>query len=626
MLIRQMLLECVNELNESDILSEDLLYELFEIESAFDREQKLQQVQKRAEALKVKTAFNKLYKAFNEDHKKELAVQDMPSYITQFGDRPTLKSGVWRADMNGIWTLGDKGRIYACSHPIYPKSILNNMETKTCKVELEFWVRNKWSSIKVDRKVIASRQSIIALASHGIRVTSENAGALVQYLSDMEALNEDDIGEQNSTSRLGWVGDGLFLPYEDNVVFDNENSVGTLYNSIARCGDYNKWLECVRDERKNKRKEVLIFLSASFASVLVEPLGVLPFIIDMWGGTGKGKTVTLMLATSIWANPNEGEYITDAKTTPTAMEIRLDVLNSLPMTIDDLAQIKNKVEDFSQLIYLLCSGSGKGRATKEAGLRQTYSWKNCILTTTEHSMTSETMQGGAINRVIELECENKDIYKKPTEVADLIRKNYGFAGYYFINALKEMSIKDISDIQKKYYDLLNQMTKDQNDEKEQKQIIPMSIILTADELAERFIFQDGIRLDIDTCFKLLKSKNDISEGVRAYNYLMDTIGSNRYRFDESDDYDIPERFERWGKYLEDDKVAIIGKYFDKIISDAGSQTRSFLSWAKTVGIIDLDSKGSCKKVVDYGGQKLRSVVIKQNWNLDFEDSDEDPFK
>ena len=186
----------------------------------------------------------------------------MPSYVTQFEGRPVLRSGVWRADMNGIWTLTDKGRIYACSHPIYPKSILNNMETKTCKVELEFWVRNKWSSIKVDRKVIASRQSIIALASHGIRVTSENAGALVQYLSDIEALNEEEIGEQNATSRLGWVGDGLFLPYEANVVFDNENNVGTLYNSIVRSGTYDKWLNCVKAERKNKRKELLIFLAA----------------------------------------------------------------------------------------------------------------------------------------------------------------------------------------------------------------------------------------------------------------------------------------------------------------------------------------------------------------------------
>jgi len=621
-----MLLECVNELNESDILSEDLLYELFEIESAFDREQTLQQVQKRAEQLKVKTAFNKLYKAFNQDHKKELAIQDMPSYITQFNDRPPLRSGVWRADMNGIWTLSDKGRLYACSHPIYTKSILNNMETKTCKVELEFWVRNKWSSIKVDRKVIASRQSIIALASHGIRVTSENAGALVQYLSDIEALNEDNIGEQNSTSRLGWVGDGLFLPYEANVVFDNENNVGTLYNSIVRSGSYDKWLDCVKAERKNKRKELLIFLAASFASVLVEPLGVLPFIVDMWGGTGKGKTVTLMIATSIWANPNEGEYITDAKTTPTAMEIRLDVLNSLPLTIDDLAQIKNKVEDFSQLIYLLCSGSGKGRATKEAGLRQTYSWKNCILTTTEHSMTSETMQGGAINRVIELECENKDIYKRPTDVADIIRKNYGFAGFNFVQAIKDMPEKELTEIQKKYYDMLNQMAKDLGDEKEQKQIIPMSIILTADKLAERFIFQDGIRLDPEMCFKLLKSKNDISEGVRAYNFLMDTIGSNSYRFEEPSDSETPERFERWGRYLDDERVAIIGKYFDKIIADAGSQTRAFLSWAKTVDIIELDSTGKSKKIVSYGGQKLRSVVIKRNWNTEFEDIDEDlPF-
>lgn len=620
-----MLLECVNELRESDILSEDLLIELYSLESEFDREQSLQEIQKRAEALKIKTQFNRLNKAFIRDNKKELAISDMPTYMTDFGDGELeLMSGVWRADLDGIWTLTERGRIYACSHPIYPKSILVNIETKICKVELRYRVRDRWYSIYVDRKMIASRSNIINLASHGIRVTSENAGPLVQYLSDIESLNEDQISERKSTSRLGWV-EGTFMPLENDVIFDNENNVSTLFNSIHESGYFTKWIECIKNQRKNKRIELLICLAASFASVLVEPLGVLPFIIDLWGGTGKGKTVTLMLATSVWADPNEGEYITDAKTTPTAMEIRLDVLNSLPMTIDDMAQIKNKVDDFAQLIYLLCSGSGKGRATKDAGLKQTYSWKNCIITTTEHSLISETMQSGAINRVIDVECENKDIYADAPGVANVVRKNYGHAGRMFIEKIKEIGFEEIQKIQKYYFDTLIQMAKDTGNEKEQKQVIPMAVVLTADELAEKYIFKDGVRLDIKTCFNLLKNKNDVSEGIRAYNFLIETIGSNSFRFrdpEDSEDMNI----ERWGKYIEENKVAIIGKHFDRIIAEAGSQTKSFLSWAKSMGIIEMD-KNNPKKNVSYGGTKLRSVVIQTDWGLDeFEDLDSElPF-
>lgn len=619
-----MLLECVSELKASEILSEDLLIELYALDSNFDREIKLQEIQKRAEELKIKPQFNRINKAFMQDNKK-LMTTDYPSYVTEFGDKPPLSSGVWRADMNGIWTLSEKGRIYACSHPIFPSAVLTNIESKTCKIKLEYYVRNKWNEIFVDRKIIASRSSIVALASHGIRVTSENAGALVQYLSDIEALNEDVIVERKSTSRLGWIDDS-FMPFDGDVIFDNENNVGTLFNSICVSGLYDKWLKCVKDQRKSRRIELLICLAASFASVLVEPLGALPFIVDLWGGTGRGKTVTLMLATSVWANPNEGEYITDAKTTPTAMEIRLDVLNSLPMFIDDMAQIKNKVEDFAQLIYLLCSGSGKGRATKEAGLKNTYSWKNCIVTTTEHSLISETMQSGAINRVIDVECGNSDIYEDAPKVADIVRKNYGEAGRRFINYIEEIGFESVQQIQKGYFDNLIQMSKESGNEKEQKQVIPMAVLLTADEIAEKYIFQDGIRLDIQTCFNLLKNKNDISEGIRAYNYLIETVVSNSYKFEEPNEAYI-EHFERWGKYIDADKVAIIGKFFDKIITEAGSNTKAFLSWAKSKGILELDTTGNPKKTVSYDGQKLRSVVIQLNYGMDFEDStpDEIPF-
>ena len=626
-----MLLECANELKESDILSEDLMIELFSIENNFEHEKKRQELEARALELKIKTAFNKLYSSYKKDLRKEIAVKDRECFFLQFDDQPELRCGVWRtSDIDGVWTLGERGKIFACSHPIYPAAILVNIETKICKIDLMFKVRGKWNHVLIDRKIIASKNSIVNLANNGIRVTSENAGALVQYLSDIEALNEEDIPEMMSTSRLGWVN-GSFMPYEQSVIFDNEDNLRTLFESIHPEGSYKKWLKCVLGERKNHRIELLIYLAAAFASVLVEPLGILPFVVDLWGGTGRGKTVALMIAASIWANPNEGEYITDAKSTQNSIEIRLGALNSLPMIIDDMAQIKNRMDDFAALIYMLCSGSSKGRATKDGGIKKTYSWKNCTLTNAEHSLISETMQGGAVNRVIDVECENKDIFEDAHATADLVRKNFGYAGKEFISAIKDISGEKLQDIHKGYYEELLNRSSAAGDEKEQKQLIPMAAILTADELAEKFVFKDGIRLDIDECLKLLKSKNDVSEGIRAYNYLIETIGANTYRFQDSEDNEL-EKYERWGKYIGSNKVAIISKYFDKIIEEAGSQPKAFLSWARSMEILDIDNKrGSAKKNVDIHGQKMRCVVILREWgmNEDFEDlpdeSDEDPF-
>ena len=78
----------------------------------------------------------------------------------------------------------------------------------------------------------------------------------MQYLSDIESLNEFDIPEMMSTSRLGWVN-GTFMPYEKDVIFDNEDNLRTLFEAIHCEGSYKKWLKCVCDERKNKRIELL---------------------------------------------------------------------------------------------------------------------------------------------------------------------------------------------------------------------------------------------------------------------------------------------------------------------------------------------------------------------------------
>ena len=96
-------------------------------------------------------------------------------------------------------------------------------------------------------------------------------------------------------------------------------------------------------------------LAASFASVLIEPLGGLPFFVDLWGETEGGKSVSLMLAASVWANPDESQYIGDFKTTDVALEAKADMLNHLPMMLDDTSKTSARIRDnFEGIVYDLC--------------------------------------------------------------------------------------------------------------------------------------------------------------------------------------------------------------------------------------------------------------------------------
>ena len=170
-----MYIEHVEKLNKDSLLCEEVFQEVFSLESEFEREQIIQDLQDRAKKLKCGTKFNQLLRSYRKDLKKQQAVQVVghPNYMTEFdSDDAPLSSGSWQATEDGVWILSDKGRSVACSHPIYIRRILINAETGIHKAEVRFKVRGKWRDAFIDRKVLASRSSILQLADYGVQVTS----------------------------------------------------------------------------------------------------------------------------------------------------------------------------------------------------------------------------------------------------------------------------------------------------------------------------------------------------------------------------------------------------------------------------------------------------------------------
>ena len=609
-----MYLENISKLDKDSLLDEALLSEIFSLDDPYLIEKYRQESEARAIDLKCKTQFVKLFSSYKKALKKQYLTSDRPSNIMEFDGQPPLRCGSWIADEDGVRRLTEAGPMYACAHPIYINRILVNAETGIHKAEIKFKVRRRWKTAFIDKKALASRTSILQLADHGVQVTSENARLLVQYLADIESENPDDVTEQTSTSRLGWIGE-TFMPYGENIIFDNEQNLMSLFNSIKQVGNRQLWYDCIKEIRQKGRIEVLVYIAAALGSILVEPVGALPFVVDLWGETGKGKTVALMVATSIWADPNEGAYMTDAKATTTAMEIRLNVLNSLPMTLDDMAQVKNQYdEDFSQLIYRWCAGKGRDRSNINLGLNKLTSWHNCILTNAEHSLVTETMQGGAINRIIDIEMGDGYLFPNGNEVADILRHNYGWCGREFVDQVQLLGFEAIREIQKGYMDKIQEYAKKIGVEKEEKQILPMSIILTADEISETYLFKDGVRLDFEECCGLLKNRGEVSEHKRAYQYIRETVVANSFRVDNDPDKNV----EQWGTYSSDDRyVYIIGNRFDKIMKEAGFQTKAFLSWARKMKIVKTDLNGNAKVQTKIGGKNVRCVQM----DMDAEDAE-----
>lgn len=630
-----MFIENVEKLDKDSFREPDLYHEIMQIDDELERQSIVSKLRDRAKVFGAGKDFDSMFRAaqktYSRTRKAEVinSTQAMGDCLTGFSMLPPdmqFHCGEWIADDDGIRLHTDKGYTVVCPHPIFPTKILRNAETGKYKVELAFKVRDKIRRIYVSREVIATPTKILKLADDSVQVTSITAPLLVKYLSDIEALNPEIITEYASTSRLGWIEDiddegqkiKRFLPYQQDIIFDNELNTKALFDSIKHYGSRDKWFDIVHTIRKRQQCEVLINLAASFASVLVDPCNALPFILSLWGGSGIGKTVILKLCTSVWADPGEGKYITDAKATTTAMEMRLNILNSLPMTLDDMAQVKNQYdEDFSELIYRWCAGKGRDRSNKELGLNKLTSWRNCTITNGERALVDDTTQGGAVNRVIDIDASGKSFFDAKTgnETTKIIEKNYGFAGKEFIDVIQKVGFEAINSMVSEFYDKIKAAATKEGVEKEDKQIVPMALILTADKLIEEYLFKDGVTLDVDKCTVFLKNKGDVSEDKRAYEYLVNIITMNEYRFTDEDD-DAP-KVEKWGFFKDEDMVAIYSTAFDEIMKKGGFQSKAFLSWAKRMDLLELDKDGRPRKGISHGKIRgVRAVVIRIDWNVE----------
>ena len=379
-----------------------------------------------------------------------------------------------------------------------------------------------------------------------------------------------------------------------------------MFESIEPHGSRIVWYEHIKALRATGRIEIKFALAASFASILIKIVNGLPFFLDLWGETGGGKSICLMMAASVWADPQESVYIKDYSSTGVGHEVLCDFLNHLPLLLDDTSKKDKKVEEnFESLVYSLCSGKGKTRSNKDLGLNRESHWKNCIITNGERPLSSYVTQGGAVNRILELECE-KDIYDDPSKTVETLRDNYGHAGKEFVDLVSQLGENEIKKMQKEF------QAKLADDEKMEKQTLSLSIILTADKLITDYLFQDGQYITLSDAKQVLVDRKELSDNERCYQYILGEIEINAAKFDP-----FSPTTEKWGS-MEHGYAVIYTNVFDNLCAKGKFSKTSFLSWAGKNNLIK-KSGGKSTKSKRVDGAWKRCVYLK----LDYEEGEED---
>lgn len=555
----------INEATKGDITSDECFNFIFGFSNYNIINELVQQAREKAIDFDCEQKFNKKYKIYRDRYIKSLRSKD--GFETNFnfdGENifkynMKLKCGEWIANQTeGVYkndvvkTANDMKMVknYASTIPIFIAERIINIDENTEKVRIAFYKDQKWQTIITEKNTISTKTKILQLANSGIEVNEINAKSLIEYFADLLSLNEYIPIE--GVTHLGWI-DNDFIPYTDKYSYDGGKSYKNMFESIHEKGNYEKWKNYIKD-LKDKSKSMRFIISASFSSPLVKIYNINSFMVHLWGTSGKGKTVTQMVCASIWGNPAKGKLLITLNSTKVASERMLSFFRNLPFIPDELQTIKSIYKnDFGDMIYNFTEGKGRDRGTVDGGLAENTEWDNIIILSGEEPITVNVSSEGIKNRVIEIE-DNSEIVENGNEVVNFILNNYGHAGKEFIEIIQNMSKDELYKLRNKYVEELKKITK------YKKQINAMSVILVADYIVSKYIFNEKA-LTVEEIKEYIR--NDTDEADRYIDLIIDIANANINNFYDSNKT-FPPSGQVWGKLEKttDGKGEII--YYDFI--------------------------------------------------------------
>lgn len=433
----------------------------------------------------------------------------------------------------------EDGRLYGINskgHPIIisnsevfitsiEKDIENNDEKFTISFKNKY---GKFEDITIQKSELLYGRGVNELTNKGLIIPYGSSKIFLNYISNFEIENLNNLETKYTTQQLGW-NNGEFVPFNESgkISMDLvETQFINMYEGIREYGDFNIWLELMKNCRENDVFRGVI--NASFASPLLHLLEQRSFMFYNWCESGSGKTAALKCGASVWGNPND--LLVTLNSTNVGIERLLTFINNFPLFIDE-KQINNSQKQLESLIYMISNGIGRIRGAKVGGLQNIGKWKNVVLLTGEETIETETTNNGVANRIIEIfgtPFENK---KEVPQIYETINKNYGFGGKIFMKNL-------IDEYSQNAYKELNDLFS--NIKEKLMGIIPLSfqnhlqyvgILVLSDILSERYIFKNynedesiefGVRL-----VNLLPRFDKVNLIDQQYDYVVNWIASNQ---------------------------------------------------------------------------------------------------
>lgn len=530
---------------------------------------------------------------------------------------------------------GEPQWIPICVTPLYVGKKTTNLESGTVGSQLEFHYDGTTKTMNVAQSQIASVQKITELSDHGLPVTCNNAGDIIDYLSTQRHASLNTIPEQKTCRSSGWInldsrthifvwGNKIISP-DPSLDIEREQNLehAKVFAFMRPGGSHEKWCGAIR---VCLNYPIPTFsLGLAFASPLLELVNAINFSFSVWGHSTGGKTTALKVALSVFGLPTKDGLLLTWMATLVGIEGRATIFNGLVMPLDDNSQTSTD-NIFKDVTYMLANGVSKQRGGRSGDAKPTHTYKLISFGTGERPTTGSNSFMGQNVRVIETSAlpfgeQTPETGKIVQELNDILDKNYGHAGERYLKEVVAIANDPVrlEELRQDYQKYREELAKEIEDQYLLRTVgnfavVKLGLKLAAGIFPELQIQDKNIDAAISTVFENQKSALNAKSNVdvRAVRYVWNRILSEPQRFKDD------ER-EMWGREVKrrDNGACgfgVLPAKLEEILREGKFSPNACMSYFKSEGWVWLDNDQLWS--VSFPGGTMRVYVFDKQKAID----------
>jgi hypothetical protein len=375
-------------------------------------------------------------------------------------------------DGGGVWERDEKDNLVRVTHaPLVMTGRSRDMRTgaeyRTITFRASGAPRSPWREIEVPRGQLLESRLLIKLTDYGLPIHSGQSGDCAKYLAySEEALQAANVPEAVLTDTIGWQPDGSFL----RGVHPHGATDCPRYRAGAESGEGDTMVQRIKTGGSREvfyselfpavdSLPVIRYMIAGLTStLLLGPLDLESFVVDIAGMTSGGKTTALRLSVAMVGEPR---LMKPWESTPSAHERIRCAMMDHPVWLDDSRQVTDP-NLCTSVAYAVVNGQSKGRATP-LGMQPGRVTRAVLISTGERPLSTMGPAGGLKARCLTVTADPMGERTSETSalcarLSGLAREHFGWLWADMVAHLSTFSAMDWEKVRSRMHAILQRLT------------------------------------------------------------------------------------------------------------------------------------------------------------------------